>query len=478
MAPTSGNYGEQGFVSGRELFRPLWTYRGYILLFSTTATLCALILTFIYSEKFEIRKTLVFKPDEVTRLQGTVTQAFGAPVPVAPYKIVGTTLEQLAQSEIVLRTVVRRLNLDAEEPRNYTGPVLVRTYRQVKDWLMDVAGDAWSIAKHGRVIRDATASAIAGLRRDVRIRSDDSQVFTLRVRDRHPQRAAAIASEITRELTRLLKELKQKPARTRLDELEGLIATRRQELEELRRRQTALLDTHNVVAISENISAGVTRLSQLALAEAQVAADIRKFQATIAANEGALGPRYYAMAAPAGAGPAAAPRPEGGRGVDTAAEDTCVRLSQNRTQRSDCTILSGLIAKQAALRATVIELEARLAALPKVREEYQRLDHEIRRIERALDVLNDSRQEASLLETKGLSELVIQDDPQPPSAPVTPIKIYHVAVALVLSLLLASGLAFVADFFAGAVPIGGAAGATRPLKEVAAEPERTGGSPA
>src|SRR5262245_14328364 len=119
---TSATEAETKLISGRELFRPLRTFRAYIWMFTAASTLGALALTYVYSEKYEVKKAIIFKPFEVTRIQGYETQTFGAPAPAAPYKIIGATLDQLVQSDLVLGDVVKKLRLDVPEPRVYSGP--------------------------------------------------------------------------------------------------------------------------------------------------------------------------------------------------------------------------------------------------------------------------------------------------------------------------------------------------------------------
>src|SRR5262249_9094627 len=161
-----------------ELFRPLWTFRAYILVFAASSMLGALALTYIYSEKYEVKKTIIFKPFEVTRIQGNETQTFGTPAPPAPYKLVGATFDQLVQSELILADVVKKLSLDVPEPRIYSGicnewmsdigPCIIQLYKMAKDWVSDVGSDIWSILKYGRIVGDPTAGAIASLRQNIR----------------------------------------------------------------------------------------------------------------------------------------------------------------------------------------------------------------------------------------------------------------------------------------------------------------------
>ena len=110
------------------------------------------------------------------------------------------------------------------------------------------------------------------------------------------------------------------------------------------------------------------------------------------------------------------------------------------------------LARGLALQASLARVDEDLVKLPVIGNRYETLNSQVKRAERALDILSNSLQEASLLEMHGLTELIIQDEPRAPLAPVTPIKIYHALLSFMLALLLACGLAFVLDFFSVRMP--------------------------
>jgi uncharacterized protein involved in exopolysaccharide biosynthesis len=419
-------------ASEAEIFRPLLTYRYFIIVFTTAAGLSALAMTYIYSEKYEAQKTLVFKPTEVTRLRDHDTQAFGAPAPAAAYRIISTTLDDLTKSDLLLRKVVTQLHLDAPEPRVYTGPPYYRWYKMSKDWLVDVASDAWSILKYGRIIEnDRTTDAIEALRKDIRIRSEDSQVFTLRVRDKQPDRVVAIANEITHQLMTLLREIQQRPATVRRVELQTLLAKKRFEVQDYQNKITDLLDRNHVASVAEEIEKGMYRYSQLLLAANNLDAEIKQSKATIAAYSRQLSAR-------SSDGLQAQNR-------ERLKTDEFRKLATDKAAAES--VLSGLLAKHEALDQTIASLKDRLTKLPTIQAEYEELHAQVQRSERDYSLLNDALQEASIRERNAATELVIQNESQEAKEPATPIKVYHVLLSLVLALLLSSGLSFVLDFF-------------------------------
>jgi uncharacterized protein involved in exopolysaccharide biosynthesis len=440
--------------SHREIFEPLRTYRFFILVFTAASALSALAITYVFSEKYEAQKTLVFKPIEVTRLREHDTQVFGAPAPMPAYKIIGTTLDDLAKSDLVLGKVVSKLGLDVVEPPTYSGPFYYVWYKKTKDWLVDVATAAWSILKHGRIVEDdPTADAIDTLRRDLRIRSDDSEVFTLRVRDKFPDRVVAIANEITLQLTMLLREIDKRPASLRCAELEEILVKKRLEIQDHQKQLTGLLDQYQVASISEEIEKGIARYSQLMLSAQMLEAEIRQSKATIAAYAEQLARAAQAagyvdrIVKEASDLPSEAPTSYelGSQIKERLRTDEFRKIAADKTAAES--MLSGLVAKAHALDTSISDLKQRLAKLPQVQVQYDLLHNQVQRLERDYSQINDALQEARIREMSGSTELAVQNESKQPKEPVTPLKVYHVLLSLILALLLSSGLAFVFDFF-------------------------------
>src|SRR5258707_1129177 len=78
--------------------RPLREHRAFISVFILSAMLSALVLTYIYSERYRAETTIFFKPSDVTRLGTHSTMALGAPLPTLPYKVVTQTITGLMDS--------------------------------------------------------------------------------------------------------------------------------------------------------------------------------------------------------------------------------------------------------------------------------------------------------------------------------------------------------------------------------------------
>ncbi len=418
--------------SNWELFEPLQKHRSFIVVFTMSAALSALLFTFVFSEKYQAETTIMFKPTEVTRWRENTPEAFGAPVPQAAYKVIGQTLQDVAKSEPLLRRVVEKLHLDVPESRSYEGPFYVRWYKATKDLVMDTGGNAWSILKYGRIIKpNLTGKAMEKLRKDIKISNADSYIFVLKVRDKHKDRVAAIANTVSNELVSLLQSNEQKRAENRRTQLRELLDKKQLEIHDYRTKIEDLLNTNHIASVAQETDKNVYRYSELELSRLNTEADIYETHATIRAYD-----RKLAL-----------------RDPNASVPDNMARIQAEDFKRVSSEKLSaevklrGLYGKQTSLEKTLADLSARISKLPNIQLKYDSLNNQVERSERDYSLLNDALQEAVVQERSSATNLIIQNSASAPDSPVSPIKIYHVALASSLAIFLSVGLAFVFGYF-------------------------------
>jgi uncharacterized protein involved in exopolysaccharide biosynthesis len=411
-------------------------HASFIVVFVLSAMLCALALTYIYSEKYEATVTLVFTPGEVTRLQnrGNDSQALGAPTPVTEFKVVGKTLEQLAQSEGVLRAVVAKLDLDVEEEKIYDGPWYVRYYDMFKDYGKEYATKAWSFLKYGRIPdEDPTVEAVKTLADDVEVKSEDSYVFKVTVRDKHPQRVAAIADTLTAELVKRANETYQATARMRMRELEGLSVQKLQQIGAYQDRINSLLKKFRISSAEQEMSEGLKKLYDLKAEQVRLVASIR-------AEENRLKSLNERVA-----------RAENASTQGRAASKDRLQTEDMKKIISDRVFseieLDGLRAQNASLTKAIGEIDARMKQLPHVKLEIDQLQEDLNRANHEYELIGIALSELEVGSSDAVSELMIQHPATIPMAPVTPIKVYHVGLAGGLGACIAVGLVYLLTFF-------------------------------
>ncbi len=419
-----------------EYLSPMRRHLSFIVVFILSAMACALALTYIYSEKYEATVTLVFTPGEVTRLQyrGNDSQALGAPTPITEFKVVGKTLEQLAQSEGLLREVVAKLDLDAEEDKVYEGPWYIRYYEMFKDYGKEYATKAWSFLKYGRIPdEDPTVEAVKTLAGDVNVMSEDSYVFRVTVRDKHPQRVAAIADTLTVELVKRANETNRAAARSRMHELESLSVQKLQQIASYQDRINGLLKEYRVSSAAQEMSEGLQKLYDLKAEQVRLVASIQAEERRLKALEARVARAEKASA-------------QGRRQGDERlqAEDMKRIISDRIFSEIE---LDGLRAQNASLTKAIAEIDARMKQLPHVKLEIDQLQADLDRANREYELIGIALSELEVGSSEAISELLIQHPATVPTAPVTPIKVYHVGLAGGLGACIAIGLVYLFTFF-------------------------------
>ena len=445
----------------RTVLQPLREHRLFIIVFVISALVSALALTYIYSERYRAETTIFFKSSDVRRLNNNnSTMALGSPLPpTLPYKVITQTINGLVGSDQLLRRVVTELHLDAAEPKDLSGPWYVHYYKKLKGWLSDYASDLWKIVRFGRVIEeDPISKAVSDLRKEIKVRNDDSYIYTLQVTTKTPQRAVAIANEVGAVLIDLVYNNEHIPAQEEIAKLAGLRDRKLREIEGLENRMRDLLAGVQIASIKEEIDKTTALSSQLRQERSNTTADLRQSDAKLRR----LQEKLRLLAPPAAlAGTAVARQPNRLTADDYAKLTTEKHAAEVNT--------ASLRARSGSLDQSIAEVVHRLLTLNKIQAEHDLMSAQLNSAKRDYAALTDAYQELVIRTASGQSELRIQSKATMPELPVSPIKIYHTAAAGFLAALLAIGLAFVLDYFQIRVFLPPPSGRRRRLEPMPAE---------
>lgn len=416
----------------------------------------AAVLTYVYSERFEAESKLRYRPQEVTRLRGAETQAFGSPVPAAPFKVINQTVGDLLRSRVLLEPLVRDFQLDRAD-RNYVGHPLWIWLRQRRDEIKDFGTDLWMWLKFGRSVpRDRFEGALEDLAAAVKVRNKDSYVYQIIVRDRDPDRAAALANRIASDLVLLLRESARAPGAQQQAQIERLIEDKTREITATRQQMRALYGRELLASIQTESDKSIERLSALDLERARLRAEIERSDrrlreldeqrrsrqrvlgaAAVAAEQVAQLPR----AATATVGPEPTPADAG---PPVQAEDFR-RLNSERLFEG--IEIEGLRAKLKRLDDEATRVERQLRRVPALATQRDELAMRLEALQTDYLNLSAALQEAVVRATAMASEISILDQATPQHRPVSPIKIYHIGLTAVLSILMACGLVYMLSYF-------------------------------
>lgn len=443
--------------------QPLRDHMTFIVVFVLSAMLSALALTYIYSERFRGEATILFKPAQLTRLTQTATQALGSPFPTnTAFKAVDQTITQMLDSGPLLREVVTDLHLDVPPPRITTGPWYIQLYNQYKDALEDYAQNAWQYLQWGRLINDPVNSAVALLRRDIKVSSTDSYVYSLTVLASTPERAKAIANDLGARLIDKFRGVDVDAADSRRAQLGKLKDDKGREVEGIEEQIRNLLAENEVGSLTDDLTEATKRASHLQTLETDTAADLRESDARVAE----LTAKVRSVAAPA----ELSAELQSGRSNPTGPQPgrlTATDYTRLTSDKLDAQVRNrGLSAKLALLDRAASLANARLQTLAKVQAQYDFLSARLAAAKRDYAALSDSYLEATMDSATGQSQLQVQAEATAPPMPISPIKIYHVGAAGGLALIIAVGLAYVFSYldFQLFLP---RAGGGRPPKAVA-----------
>jgi uncharacterized protein involved in exopolysaccharide biosynthesis len=447
VAPSASEFQRQG-SSHTRWWRVLSEQRWFILVFVLAALGTSLGLTYVYGEKYESSTAISYRTQEVTRFKAQQNEAMGSPAPQAPFKVIGTTLLEVLKSDAVLREVVLELRLDEKAPKTVPDTWYKAWYQAAKEWAREYGRSAWQLLKYGRLIQDEpVASAIEELRGNIKVVNRDSYIFNLSVRDRDPQRAARIVDHLSKVLADWLLDYDRQPGRYRAEQLRALLDKKGEELAGRRQEIAALLTENRVVSVQQDGEKLTEHLFSLQIESSRLASEIARARSRLEAVEAKLQLKRRILAqvqlgdAAPGAAPPAAVSSDG---VEQIPPEDFKKLASERVF-IDLEHKS-LVAKHASLQLAVDDLASRLRKSPAVQSRYDALKLSQVSIEREYVMLNDAYQEAAVRATSPVSEVRVLHPALVPAAPASPIKVYHVLLAVCLGLPLVIGLVYLLDF--------------------------------
>ncbi len=395
----------------------------FIGVFCLSASLTALALTYVASEKYEAAAAIFYQPQEVSQVHLTDFQSFGGAAPAPPFNVIIVTLRDLIRSEAILEPVVLEIGLHLEaEPED--GPWYVWLYRTLKDFALDTVRKGWMLAKHGRIIEeDPVAAAVKRLRANVQVVSKESYAFAIIVRDKGPIRAAMTVDALGARLVDFLRQQDRQPGEDKREQLAELVAQKRREIEQYSGAIEDLLVTNDIASVSVETQRGMARWSELEVERVKLESQLKEKRLELDILNQKLDETNGAYLRP----------------------DDYKELASSRTFAE--VDLEGLEARYDVVLESTRELRSRLNDLPVLQTEVDRLNVRLEAAKRDFVLLSDAYQEAQVRATDLLSEAKVLHKATVPAVPVAPIKVYHVGLALFLSLAVGIGLVYLLSFF-------------------------------
>ena len=336
----------------------------FIIIFCVSAMVSSLLITYIVSEKYVTGTTILYRPLQTTLLRDKVTEVFGSPVPVIPFKIIMQTLRDAATNERVLRPVVIELGLDKEIEPVYDG-WLDEFYQKSKQFFKIRIIDLWTILKYGKLVsEDPTLHAIIKLRKNINIEvTKDSFIYILTAKDKFPKRAAMIVDLAAQKLVDLLREEYQDPAEKKLLKLKKYLEQKETEILKLKEEKKHILQHSGMVSLSDETSRGVANFYELQLELVQINSQIKMAQKRIFEIEKSLEKRARSF-------------------LQT--DDYKKLMSDKIFEQIE---LKGLVAQSNHLEFSIKEIENKLQQLPDLQTKIENFDMKIKSATKAYETL-------------------------------------------------------------------------------------------
>lgn len=434
---SSGTFAADVPLSGGDALQPLREHRGFIIVFTLSAVLFSLALTYIYSERYSAATAVFFKPSDITEVNHHDQQALGSKLPVPTQKNVTQTITQLATSGVVMRRVVEDLHLDVPKQRDVSGPWYRHYYKLLKYAAEDFADAAWKILKYGDVINDPIASAVYKLQKATKISNDDSYIYTISISADSLENAKQQVDKLIEVLTTVLGRDDRLAFEHQSTEMLRLRDAKVREIEMLAAQIQALAAGNQVASLYDEEKTVTERLSKTREELADAQADLEQTDAKLAATAEKL--RIAVPLAANDGTPLAT-----ARASRLSPEDYGKLTSKKLDAEVDG---RGLRARVTSFRNTYTSLVPRVAVLADMQAKSDLLGAKLASAKRDYQSLTDGITELAIRQTAGQGELHVQATPSGSIQPVSPIKIYHVGAAAGLALLIAIGLAYVLDYF-------------------------------
>lgn len=395
----------------------------FVATFVSAAILTSIALTYIASDKYLATTTLYYRPADMTLLRERSSASFGGPVPPAPYKIIHQTLHDLATSEALIRPVVAELKLD-QKITQIQKVWYKRWYQVTKNNIKEWLGNIWQLLKYGRLVEDTnTIKAIKGLHESIEVASTrDSFVFILSVKDKYPERAAMIVDRMAMQLEKWARQQDQVPADEKSARLGSEISGIETDLATLRRQREGILRSNGITSLNEEINTGVQTLYGLKTEYERALAEIQEKQKRLGEIKHSIETRRQ-------------------RYIDP---DHVKRLEEERLIND--IELKASQSKRDSIQSSIDRMQSRLQGALAIKKQIDEIDARLETKSRINLHVNDIRLEAEEARHQG-SELKIMHKATVPIVPIQPIKIYHVALSAILSLIASIGLVYVLAFF-------------------------------
>jgi len=368
-----------------------------IIVLSVVATAAGYGGSFLLTEQYAASALVLVRPQQPIKIDSNKGEKEFLDFPIGQSSVVetpGKTYIEIIKSIELIGKVVRTLGLDKEEKEEggrlskYLPAYLKDIVKDVKKYFKDV----FAILKYGRVIEDDPfIKAVKDLQDNLSLKSIlDTYTFEVKYTANNPQRAAGVANTTARLFIDFMGEIRQSEARQVRDQLRTELDQSRQQLERARQRLEEYKQAHSVFLYESEYNSKLKVIAEL--------------QVGLAKAEEAL----------------------------VGSQNTLATVS--------------LAAKRALVSRLIAEREAELGSLPGLERQLKQLDEDVKAATNTYAVVDKQFKEADIKFSYATPEVRLVSEAVAPRLPSSPLRGTITLASLLGGLVVAVGLAFLAEY--------------------------------
>ena len=477
----------------RHYLRIVLIHKRSLLLMCLSATLTSILITYLISEKYRGSAIVFIQPTESMELANKGKEMMGFPFPATytdPIKNANQTYIELIKSRNITERVVVQLGLHKEDEKHEPN-FFKRIWKKSKKEMKTLIDNTWTLFLYGRIEEtDPLESMVSILKKKLSAEPiKDTYLFQIKAEFGDPNVAAAIANTAAHIFVEYSKDVLNKKDREYTEFIKGRKDISEKELIQLRdalknfkmqnkithlKKETelklsALSDFENSLKKTENslkeVTAGAKKVqkqlarentflkSSITISNNPLVQDLKSRLASLEIERTGLLEKFT-------------PVHKEVITVNSQITEITKKLERevHRIVSDEATTLNvvheNLRKELMALETEKNSLEARRNALLSVIDRYRDdlkavADREMQLSELELWVniaennfthLSQKYEDARVNEAKRLSEIRIVQEAVPPVYPARPLKVVYAATALLLSLLVGVGAAFIMEY--------------------------------
>ncbi len=477
----------------RQYLRILVLHKNFIILMCLSATLTAILITYIISEKFRATTLVLVQPSENFEMTNAAKEVLGYPLPITyvdPVKTINQTYSDLIKSRPIVERVVRDLGLQQQQEL-YEPSFFKRTWKKFRKEAKSLIVKSRLFLMYGRIEKsDPLEAAVEKLSKGLSVTPiKDTYLFQIRCEFTEPRVAAAAANTAARIFVDYYREVSTQKAR----ELKKFVEERRdiseRELTQLRATLKQFKSRNNIALLNKEMELKLSSLTDFddSLKKAdnslkEVAASTDKTREQLSHEDSYLKSSTTISNNPlvqnlksqlasleierAGLLQKFSPSHREVAVVQAKIDEVTAKLQQEtaRIVNDEATALNpvheNLRKELMSLEAEKNSLTARRGALFSVVQDYRQdlksvaakeqqlsdMELKLRVAETNFLHLSQEYEDMRLNEAKQVNEIEIAQEAVPPVYPVRPVKILYAGISLLVSLLVGIAIAFIMEY--------------------------------